>query len=203
MFSQSLEEKYILEYFGDHVGTFLDIGCNDCKTFSNTHALALRGWSGVLIDPSPRAIEKCKVLYEGRRDIFIYPWAISKQFKNNGMALLQESGPLCSANDIGLVSTFHKHEMDRFKSAVKYEPVEVKTYKWKTAHNRMPIKKYDFINLDVEGDEMNILPDLDLTDVRLLAIEWNSVPNNKLHFEKYLEGFKLIYTSAENLLYAR
>jgi hypothetical protein len=39
--------------------------------------------------------------------------------------------------------------------------------------------------------------------VRLLAIEWNSVPNNKLHFEKYLEGFKLIYTSAENLLYGR
>jgi FkbM family methyltransferase len=203
MFSQSAEEQHILSYFGDHVGTFLDIGCNDCKTFSNTHALALRGWSGVLIDPSPRAIEKCKALYEGRKDIFIYPWAISKQFKNNGTAPLQQSGSLLGKDDVGLVSTFHVHEMERFKRTVKYEPVEVKTYKWKTAHNRMPIKKYDFINLDVEGDEMNILPDLDLTDVRLLAIEWNSVPNNKLHFEKYLEGFKLIYTSAENLLYAR
>lgn len=203
MFSQSLEEKYILEYFGDHIGSFLDIGCNDCKTFSNTHALALRGWSGVVIDPSPKAIAKCRALYEGRKDIHIYPWAISKLFKNNGMALLQESGPLCSSDDIGLVSTFHKHEMDRFKSKVQYEPVEVKTYKWKTAYNRLPIKKYDLISLDVEGSEMDILPDLDLTNTRAVCIEWNSVPNNKLHFEKYLQGFELIYTSGENLLYGR
>jgi hypothetical protein len=202
-FSQNQEEEKILEYFGDYVGSFLDIGCNDCRTFSNTHALALRGWAGVVIDASPKAIEKCRVLYEGRKDIHIYQWAISKQFKNNGVALLQESGPLIGKDDVGLVSTFHKHEMDRFKYAVRYEPVETKTYKWKTAYNRIPIKKYDFINLDVEGDEMNILPDLDLSGVRLLAIEWNSVPNNKLHFEKYLEGFKLIYTSAENLLYGR
>lgn len=203
MHSQNEEEKYILEYFDGHIGTFLDIGCNDCKTFSNTHALALRGWSGVLIDASPKAIVKCKALYEGRRDIHIYQWAISKQFKNDGKAILHESGELIHQGDVGLVSTFHQHEMDRFRRSVNYEPVEVRTFKWKTAYNRIPIKKYDFINLDVEGDEMNILPDLDLTDVRLLAIEWNSVPNNKLHFEKYLDGFKLIYTSAENLIYGR
>jgi FkbM family methyltransferase len=203
MFSQSEEEKYILEYFGDHIGTFLDIGCNDGKTFSNTHALALRGWSGVLIDASPKAIEKCRALYEGRKDIFIYQWAISKLFKNDGKHPLQQSGTLLGQGDTGLVSTFHKHEMDRFRKSVQYEPVEVKTWKWKTAHNRVPIKKYDFISLDVEGDEMNILPDLDLTDVKVLAIEWNSVPNNKLHFEKYLDGFKLLYTSGENLVYGR
>lgn len=203
MFSQSEEEKYILEYFDGHVGTFLDIGCNDCKTFSNTHALALRGWSGVVIDASPKAIEKCKALYEGRKDIFIYQWAISKQFKNNGKAILHESGPLIGKDDVGLVSTFHAHEMDRFRRTVRYEPVEVKTYKWKTAYNRIPLKKYDFISIDVESDELNILPDMDLTDTRLICLEWNSVPNTKLHFEKYLEGFTLLYTSAENVLYGR
>jgi FkbM family methyltransferase len=203
MFSQNQEEEEILEYFGDHVGTFLDIGCNDCKTFSNTHALALRGWSGVLIDPSPRAIEKCKALYEGRKDIFIYPWAISKQFKNNGTELLFESSSLLGKGDIGLVSTFHKHEMDRFKHVVQYEPVEVKTYKWKTAYNRLPIKKFDCISIDVESDELNILPDMDLTDTKVIILEWNSIPNTKLHFEKYLDGFKLLYTSAENVLYGR
>jgi len=57
--------------------------------------------------------------------------------------------------------------------------------------------------MDCEGDEMNILPSINFEKVKLLAIEWNSVPNNKLHFEKYLEGFRVIYTSAENLLYAR
>lgn len=202
-FSQNLEEEKILEYFGDFVGSFLDIGCNDCKTFSNTYALALRGWSGVVIDASPRAIVKCRALYEGRKDIHIYPWAISKQFKNNDKAVLHESGSLIGRDDVGLVSTFHVHEMDRFKKTVTYDPVEVKTYKWKTAYNRIPIKKYDFISLDVEGDELNILPDMDLSDTRLICLEWNSVPNTKLHFEKYLDGFKLIYTSGENVLYSR
>lgn len=202
-FSQNNEQQVILDYFGDHIGTFLDIGCNDCKTFSNTHSLALRGWSGVLIDASPKAIEKCRALYEGRKDIHIYQWAISNQFKNNGKAVLHESGTLINQDDVGLVSTFYQHERERFKRTVQYEPVEVKTWKWKTAHNRIPIKKYDCISIDVEGGELYVLPDLDLSGVRLLVIEWNSVPNNKIHFEKYLDGFKLIYTSAENLIYAR
>lgn len=45
-----------MEYFGGHVGRFLDIGANDGYTFSNTGQLAERGWSGVCVEPSPRAI---------------------------------------------------------------------------------------------------------------------------------------------------
>jgi hypothetical protein len=67
MYSQNLEEQYILNYFGDYVGTFLDLGCNDCLTFSNTRALALKGWKGIFIDPSPKAMERCKTLYNGHK----------------------------------------------------------------------------------------------------------------------------------------
>lgn len=200
MHSQNLEEQYILEYFGDYVGTFADIGCNDCQTFSNTRALALKGWKGVLIDPSPKAIEKCKQLYNGHKGYYIYPFAISG---HNGKAMLQESGPLCSAADVGLVSTFHPEEMARFKASVKYDPVEVKTFKWKTALNRFTIKDFDMISMDCEGDELNILPDMDLSKTRCICIEWNGKPELKTSYEKYLDGFKLIYTSAENLIYAR
>lgn len=204
--SQNNEEQHILEYFGDFVGTFLDIGCNDCKTFSNTHALALRGWSGVVIDASPKAIEKCKALYEGRRDILIYQWAISKQFKNNGKAILHESGSLIGKDDVGLVSTFHQHEMDRFRKTVKYDPVEVKTYKWKTAYNRIPLKKYEFVSIDIESDEMNILPDMDLTNTKLLCIEHNGSVERKKEYLECTSKFgldKVIYESGENLLICR
>lgn len=203
MYSQSLEEQYILNYFGDYVGTFLDLGCNDCTTFSNTRALALKGWKGIFVDPSQWAIDRCKTLYNGHKGYYFYPVAISS---HNGKAILHDSGPLCSANDRSLVSTFHQHEMDRFKRTVTYEPVEVKTFKWKTFLNRLKstkVKQFDFISLDVEGDEMNILPDMDLTNTRLICLEWNSKPELKTEFEKYLDGFKLIYTSGENLIYGR
>ena len=200
MHSQNLEEQYILEYFGDQVGTFISFGENDGVTFSNVRALALRGWKGVMVEPSPKAYAKLKELYNGHKGFYIYPYAISN---HNGKCILQESGPLCSASDIGLVSTFHTEEMARFKTTVRYEPVEVKTFKWKTFLNRLTIKEFDFISLDVEGSELYILPDMDLSKVKCICIEWNGKQDLKTAYEKYLEGFRLIYTSGENLIYGR
>lgn len=200
MYSQNSEEEHILKYFGDEIGTFIDVGCNDCETFSNTRALALKGWKGISIDCSPKAIERCKKLYKGHKGIYAYDYAIGS---HNGKAILQESANLINANDVGLVSTFHQHEKDRFQRTVKYEPVEVKTYTWKTALNRWKYKSFQMISLDVEGSEMDILPHIDLTETKLIVIEWNSKPELKVEYEKYLDGFKVIYTSAENLIYAR
>jgi FkbM family methyltransferase len=199
-FSQNLEEKYILEYFKGRTGTFLSIGENDGVTFSNVRALALQGFTGVMVEPSPKAFEKLKTLYNGHKGFYLYPFAIGD---HNGKAILQESGNLCSVNDVALVSTFHAHEKARFDKKVKYEPVEVKMFKWKTFFNRLTIREFSMISLDVEGCEMDILPHMDLSKTELICIEWNSHDVLKLAYEEYLSGFKLIYTSGENLIYAR
>ena len=200
MYSQNNEEKIILDYFASHIGTFCSIGENDGKTLSNVRALAERGWKGVMIDPDPAAYARLEALYHKQKGFYTYNYAICG---NNGNRILNKSGELLKTGDTGLVSTFHAHEMDRFKSVLSYEPLEVKCYTWKTALNRWKIKKFDMISLDVEGDELNILPDIDMTDVKLLCIEWNSKPELKTEYEKYLDGFRLIYTSGENLIYAR
>ena len=57
MYSQNNEEQIILDIFKDEVGTFLDIGACDGKLNSNTLALVERGWSGVLVEPSPGAFQ--------------------------------------------------------------------------------------------------------------------------------------------------
>lgn len=205
MFSQNQEEKAILEYFTYHATmnnppTFLDLGANDGITFSNTRALALKGWRGVLVEPSPKAYERLKTLYNGNKGIYTYPFAISD---HNGQGMLNESGPLCAAGDIGLVSTFHNNEMARFKRTVSYAPVEVKTFKWKTFLNRLRIKEFDFISADCEGDEMKFLPDMDLSKTSCICLEWNSKPELKKEYDYYLKEFKVIYTSGENLVYVR
>lgn len=199
-FSQNDEERVILEYFNGRTGNFIDLGANDGETFSNTRALALRGWKGVLVEPSPKAFDKLKALYDGHKGFYLYPVALGD---HNGKIILQESGSLCSANDVGLVSTIHAEEMDRFKSVLSYDPVEIKMYKWKTFLNRLRIKEFDFISMDIEGSELSVLPDIDLTKTSMVCIEWNSRPELKVEYEKYLSGFKLTYTSGENLIYAR
>lgn len=199
-FSQNHEESIILDYFKDFTGTFIDIGANDGETFSNTRALALLGWKGVLVEPSPKAYERLKTLYHGHKGIYTYPFALTA---HNGKAMLQESGPQASPSDVGLVSTFHAHEKARFQRVVEYTPVEVKTFTWKTFLNRLRVKSFDMVSMDCEGSELDILPEMDLSTVQLICIEWNGKGELKTAYEKYLDGFRLIYTSAENLIYAR
>lgn len=200
MYSQSLEEQIILNYFGPTVGTFCSVGENDGVTFSNVRALAERSWKGVCIEPDERAFQRLKKLYEGYRGIYCYDYAICNF---NGKRILQQSGALINGKDAGLVSTFHVEEMARFSKVLDYTPKEVKCFTWKTALNRWKIKRFDLISLDVEGSELEILPSIDLSETKMLVIEWNSKPHLKTEYEKYLEGFKLIYTSGENLIYAR
>lgn len=203
MHSQNKEEEVILNYFGSRVGTFLSLGENDGVTFSNVRALALRGWKGVMVEPSPKAYERLKTLYNGHKGFYIYPFAISD---HNGKAMLQESGPLCSAADVGLVSTFHAAEMDRFKRTVSYDPVEVKTFTWKTFLNRLKIKEFTMISIDIESHEMAVLPDMDLSKTELLVIEHNSSEEKKKAYLECTSKYgmnKIIYESAENLIIAR
>lgn len=199
-YTQNDEERVILDYFKGYVGTFADLGANDGITFSNTRALAERGWKGVLIDADPEAFAKLEKLYLEYKGLYTYNYAISDY---NGKKILQKSSSLLKNGDTGLVSTFNASEMERFKSVVSYTPIEVQCYTWRTALNRWSIRSFDFITLDIEGDELRVLPSIDLTETKCICIEFNGREDLKKQYEQYLEGFKLIYTSAENLIYAR
>lgn len=203
MHSQNKEEEVILNYFGSRVGTFCDIGSNDGVTFSNTRALALLNWPGIAIEPDKQAFERLKALYAGYKLVYCYNYAICNF---NGKRTLQHSGALINGNDTGLVSTFHASEMNRFKRAVSYEPEEVKCFTWRTALNRWKIKAFDMISLDVEGSEMEILPDIDLSKTQLLCIEHNSSEEKKKAYLECTSKYgmnKIIYESAENLIIVR
>jgi FkbM family methyltransferase len=201
-YSQTTEQQIILNYFKDWKGTFLDMGANDGITFSNTYALALLGWSGAYVEASPKAFAKLKAniqpLNKGQLDL--HEIAIDK---TNGGKILMESGPLVTNKDVALVSTFHDSEMDRFKASVRYTPVGVKCMDWQTFLKECAYKQFDFISMDIEGSEMDVLPQMDLSEVKMFCIEWNSNHVLKAAYEPYFKDFKLIHTTAENLIYVK
>lgn len=200
MYSQNNEEKLILDYFKDHIGTFIDIGANDGVTLSNTRALAERGWKGVLVEPSPKAYARLVENYKTFDGIYTYPYCISHSNKD---FTLHESSALLGKDDIGLVSTFHDHEKERFKSVVSYTPVTCKCFRWKTFLNRLTIKQFDLISLDAEGNDIVILEQIDLKDTKMVIVEWNGIPSNKTRFTELCKGFRLIAENGENLIFAR
>ncbi len=198
MYSQNNEEEIILKYFGEDKGTFLDIGANDGVTLSNTKALLDRGWQGVYVEPSPKAFERLKENIKNYANVYAYPFALGTK---NGMVTLHESSGLLGPDDIALVSTIKPIEMERFRGSVLYTPTEVKCFRWKTFKNRLKYKKFDFISIDIEGAELDVLPQIDLSGTRMVCVEWNG--KNKLAFTEICAGFTLVAENPENLIFTR
>lgn len=200
MYSQGNEEQIILEYFKDFKGKLLDIGANDGKTFSNSLALIELGWSAVLVEPSKIAFSKLKELHKDNEKVDLVNYAIGNK---EGKAIFFESGHhLKDKLDIALLSSLNESETDKWKNVgVKFEPYEINTIPYSKIKDN-----YDFITIDAEGYDLEILKQIDLTNTKLLCIEWNSIESNKEQILKYTSTFgmdNIIYQSAENLLICR
>ena len=160
--------------------------------------MAERGWKGILLEPSPKAYAKLKEIYKGIDGVYTYPFAIGN---HNGTAILNEYASLINSHDVALVSTFKEEEMQRFRSITSYTPVEVKVFRWKTFLNRVKYKTFDFISIDAEGLDLDILRQIDLSNTRMVCVEWNG--KQKDEFMAACSGFRLIHENGENLIFAR
>ena len=198
MYSQNNEEQVIADYFKNFVGTFADVGANNGTMYSNSRALVEKGWKGILVEPAPAVWNDLKDSIKDFPGVYAYPFAIAD---TNGEITLHDSGPLITQADHSLVSTIVPEETKRFASVTSYTPVTVKCFRWKTFLNRVKYKTFDFISLDIEGAELVVLPQIDLTSTSMVCVEWNG--KNKQFFVDACQGFKLIHENAENLIFAR
>lgn len=206
MYSQNEEEKYIVEFFKDKkFGHLLSIGENDGQTFSNVARLIELGWGGDLVEPSPVCVKKLNTLYDHHPDVTVHQVALGTE---NKKMIFHESGSLINKGDLSLVSTLIESEKTRWnKLNMKWEEIEVEVYTWESFKTLAEcFQAYDFISIDCEGMDFDILKQIDLTDVKLLCIEHNSIPEARADILNYCEKFgmkKIIYDNAENLLICR
>ena len=194
MYSQNNEEQVILDYFKDFKGHLLDIGANDGTTLSNSRKLIELGWSADLVEPAPIAFEKLKKLYSRKRKVKTHNIAIADV---SGEMTMYVSGTHLNNGDTDLLSTLSLKDKQKWESTTEYEEINVKTLSWSDFNEG---NSYDFITIDAEGYDLEILKQIDLTDVKLVCIEHNGKILNEVI--RYCEKFemKVISTNLENVI---
>lgn len=208
-YSQHEEQPIILNYFGNYKGNFLDIGANDGVTFSNVYALVLNGWGGVSVEASPKAFERLLSNYDGYESVVLANVAIGAE---NGEADFYESGDLLGGGDVGLVSSLKIDETTRWKTVTKpehkvvsFEKIRVPVVDFKSLMETSLIKKFEFVSIDIEGGELDVLPQMDFNELgtQLLCVENNGRDKDKFDAIILPFGFKLIHENRANLIYGR
>lgn len=147
MYSQYNEEEIILKYFGSTVGRFLDIGAYDGKTFSNTYALAEKGWRGTLVEPAP-------VSFKALQDTYT---KIKTESELVNAAVGPQMGIFpffdCAGDAVGSLSTAH---MERWKEYCPFHKIYITVVTVQALLAALP-GPYDFISIDAEGVSLTIL----------------------------------------------
>lgn len=204
-YSQHSEQEVILKYFEGRTGNLLDIGANDGQTFSNSLALIQCGWQGDLVEPSHEAFRRLCDLHVWRENVYLHNVAI---WDRNAEVDFFESGSLLNGKDYALVSSLKETETERWKTVTKpehkvisYKTKKVHAITWETFMQHSYCKTFDFITIDVEGCELDILKQMDLVKLgcKMICVEYNG--KNQEEFDKIIP-IPLHWKNRTNLIYA-
>lgn len=195
MYSQNDEEKYILDYFGNTIGRFYDIGAWSGVRLSNTYELLRRGWSGTSVEPEYQAFA---ALMTNLKE-----YAAKVNFVNAAIAMEPRLMEFWSSRG-DAVSTFDAAHRDKWNAAVggmdlywirPITPAELFT----------TFGEAEFISLDVEGTNWSIfqqIPFAEWSALRMVCVEHDGHADEMLAYAAPY-GFREITRNAENLIIAR
>jgi FkbM family methyltransferase len=202
-YAQNEEDLKVLNYFkniGLEGGVLVDIGANDGVTFSNSKLLIENGWKAHLVEPSHDAYARLVKLHTENPRVNAYNCAITE---TDGKFTLNHSGALFGT-DTSLVSTLISDEMKRWdRLKMKWHKQACRGLTWETFIKKSKLKDIDFITIDCEGLDFQVLSQIDLNyhNVKCVCVEFNGKDKSK--FVNYCKGFTLIEENAENLIFVR
>jgi len=145
-------------------GTYLDLGCFHPVRQNNTYLLHKLGWKGINIDLNPLSIDLFNVARP--KDINICAAISSKKGSKN----------LFFDHEFSSLNTINKNHTLFLKEAFgkkKFKEKRIKTCTLGSILKKNKIRKIDFMNIDIEGNELDVLKTINFKkiDIKLICIE--------------------------------
>lgn len=188
-YSQFGEQIVIQKYFGNRAGSFLDIGAYDGTMCSNTHALALRGWDGVCVEPNPGVFARLMQTYKCNHRI-----ALLNAFIGLEPGIIQfHSADLVSTNNLTHLNQFNVNEYQ----TIYVSSIELQSIKTAFSDN------YNFINIDVEGSSVELFKQcLSIFQPELICVEHEHQKDDCAEYAASY-GYATLYVNGVNMIFAR
>jgi FkbM family methyltransferase len=167
-YSQYGEQEFILNYFGDTKGVFIDIGAADGINNSNTKKLIENGWCGLLVEPTPVNYNRLVEMHSNNKSIII---------ENCGCGDVTKDSIFYIDNndDYHQISTFLEEQKKGCESFYNCTFNEINLIVYNTTellikHN---LTNIDFISIDTEGYDEKVLLgiDFDKININLICVE--------------------------------
>lgn len=187
-YSQDGQDKFLIEnlFKNKNNGFYVDIGANDGVSLSNTKVLEDIGWEGICVEPLPNSFEK---LVNSRK---CKSFNVAINNDNSEIEFLKIDG--YSEMLSGILENYDKRHLERIDRELvrfggKKEVIKIKGIKFS---DLITEKNIDYVSIDVEGSELNILKSIDFNFHNIKCI---SVENNygTKEVEEYLNGFGFKY----------
>ncbi len=171
-FSQSGEDLMVQAIMNSTIkiknGFYVDVGSYHPTIGSNTHLLYRNGWRGINIDPRPGS----KSLFDRERPLDT----------NLEVGVGSSSGTLTYyfISDTSALNSFSKEtiaENGALDKITREITCPVMTLSEILTKHKPPGREIDFLNIDTEGFEMEVLATLDWVNTRpkIIAVEQNQV----------------------------
>jgi len=153
-------------------GVYLDVGCQHPISNNNTYLLYKKGWSGINIDLDFKSIQLFNLARSS--DININATVSSGEFTKE----------LFFYHDKSPINTIEKKIAD-YQSA---KVTEVRSVETKTLNDILTdnlINKVDYLNIDVEGHEIDVLNGFDINKFSpdIVSVEFLDLAMKKLEFK--------------------
>ena len=170
--SQFGEEKFILSFFDKgYKGKFLDIGCFHPTRHNNTYKMYKSGWRGINIDLNPLTID-------------LFNFARAKDINiNAAISDKEEIKTLYFVDELNTQNTLEANHLSFLKNHhnIKEEEIsqqEIKTKRLDRILDDYNFNDIDFMNIDVEGHELNILNSIDFLKYKIKFICIEMIDHN-------------------------
>jgi len=150
-------------------GVFVDVGAHDGLYISNTYIFEkYRNWTGICIEPLPKRYND---LLNNRKSILINA-AICE--KNGECDFLEIEG--YSEALSGIVDNYDPRHLNRVDNELKYyggsnKIIKVPTYTLEYLFDKHNINKINYLSIDVEGSELNVLKGINFDKVFIDVID--------------------------------